>query len=95
MSTDTAVQPDDDVLAGLEPSIPCGMQWEDESCPAGADYAVHVVCELCGSRWAFVCDPCLDVLEANLGYLTTCRGNSVCVASKPLLVDIVTVTPLF
>jgi hypothetical protein len=95
VSTDTAVQSDVDVLADLEPSIRCGVCWEDAGpCPAEADYAVHLVCELCGSRWGFICDPCLDVLETALGRSTTCRGNSVCAASKPRLVEIVTITPL-
>ncbi len=96
MSTDTAVQLDDDLLAALEPSIPCGVRWEEgiEPCSAEADYAVHVVCELCGDRWAFICDPCLDVLEANLGYLTTCRGNLVCAVSGPFIVALLAINPL-
>ncbi len=95
MSTDTAVQVDDGLLAELEPSIPCGMRWEDdEACPAEADYAVHVICELCGDRWAFICAPCLDLLEATLGTLTTCRGNPVCSMTGPYIIAVVTITPL-
>ena len=38
-------------LTEREPSIPWGMRWDDtEACPAEADYAVHVICELCVER---------------------------------------------
>lgn len=95
MSTDTAVRLDDVLVTEPEPSIPCGMRWgDDEPCPAEADYAVHVICELCGDRWAFVCGPCLDLLEATLGTLTTCRGNWVCSTTGPFIIEIVRVTPL-
>lgn len=84
VSTDTALQLDDALLAQLEPSIPCGMRWDDnEACPAEADFAVHVICELCGERWAFIRGPCLDLLEATLGTLTTCRGNPICSSTSP------------
>ncbi len=95
MSNDPAALLDDALLPELEPSVPCGMRWDDaEACPADADYAVHVTCELCGNRWAFVCEPCLDLLEATLGMLTTCRGNPVCSSTGPFIIAILEITPL-